>query len=213
MACFNFRLKNGWSKEKIIQFFQDMGYNYRDTNKKSIKKGNDYILTEEFIRNRIGGRNHIFIEFGRKFSGTHFPRMKIYAHYDIIKIKNGKERHYPDKTEFRNIKEMHNIHKKLKSAKLGFMEEKDKNCAHGTIDLNEKEKLIVVISKDYSQYNTVKYRKKISSIQYVLQIIEQYKYVHIICVCAFIASNKCHILKKHKAIKELNRIIDEMKNL
>lgn len=83
MVCVNFRLKTQWEKNQIISFFTEIGYNYRRTNKKSIKLGNELIRTEEFLRRskNCKGRNHIFAEIGRKYSGkAHHPQMKVYAH-------------------------------------------------------------------------------------------------------------------------------------
>ncbi len=161
MVCVNFRLKTVWKKDEIVEFFKDLGYVYRGTNKKSIKVEDKHVPTEEFIKRKQKGRNHIFVEIGHKYSGTsHPPQMKIYAHYDIIKIVKGREKHFSDRNEERNLKEINRIEKQLKFKKLGHLELKDKNCAHGTFELVHSDKLNKIIEKDYIKYEKGKFRMK-----------------------------------------------------
>ena len=215
MVCVNFRLKTQWDRSQIIDFFEELGYDYRRTNKKSIKIGTDFVHTEEFLRyskNRKG-RNHIFVKIGRKYSGkSHHPQMKVYAHYDLIKFVKGKEKHFTDKNEGRNIKEIDRIEKQLKLKELGYLEHKDKNCAHGTIELTYSDRLNGILAQDYVNYDIGKYRRKLNSHQFTLTIIYQYKYIHIICVYAIITKDNHHILKKVKAERELERIKKKLKD-
>ena len=114
MVNVNFRYKTGISERQIIKFFTDIGYIHRGTNKKSVKVEDEYLKTEEFVRDVGPGRYHLFIAFGRKYSGTvHYPQIKSFLHYDYVKMKEGEERHYPDLNECRNFREICRIEDEL----------------------------------------------------------------------------------------------------
>lgn len=212
MVQINYRIHYEIPSERILQFFKDIGYEYRGKNKKSIKKGDERVVAHEFLRTKGKGRFHIFVEFGYKASGTEpYPQAKLYAHYELVKNVRGHEVHIPiDDTHF-EMEEMYRIHRKLKEHKFGFMEHKDIFCAHGTHRIEAKKKLLEIITRDYPEnYDILKYRRREDNVQYVISIIEQYKYLHIILVCAHI-EGKEHILQKEEAEAELNRIFEEVK--
>jgi len=206
MVNVNFRIGYEITKDRIINFFKDFGYTHRGLNKTAIKIEDEYIPTDEFIRNTNSGRFHLFIALGQKYSGKEkYPQVKIFLHYDIVKNVNSKVRHFPDSKESRNMKEIFRIEKKLVMENIGFLEEKDRNCAHTTLEYSYKPELLKTLKKDYKRYDKGKYRKRFNSSQCVISIIEQEPYIHIICVYATII-NREHILNKKKSEKELERI-------
>jgi len=213
MVQINYRIHYGIPSEILLQFFKDIGYGYRGKNKKSIKKGGERVVAHEFLRTEGKGRFHIFVEFGYKTSGTEaYPLAKLYAHYELVKNVRGREVHIPIDDKNFEMEEMYRIHRKLKERKFGFMEHKDIYCAHGTHRIEAKKKLLEIITRDYPEnYDILKYRRREDNVQYVISIIEQYKYLHIILVCAHI-EGKEHILQKEEAEAELNRIFEEVEH-
>ncbi len=208
MVRVNFRKNYGVEESRIIQFFKDLGYEHIGSNNKSIMVEDKMIPTEVFVRNTKAGRYHLHLEFGYKYSGTEkYPQIKIFAHFDVIKVVHGREKHFADRKEKRDIKEMYKIGKKLKEEELGFLEEKDQKCAHGTLEIRNKDKLMEYIKKNkYKKYDKGKYRKELLDSQYTLSLFSQEKFIHVVCVYAKIVGYE-HILKKPMAIAELNRII------
>ncbi len=210
MVSVNFRINDGIENQKIIEFFKDIGYEYIGANKKSIKVEDDYLNTEIFIRNTKNGRYHIYLAFSKKYSGTEeYPQLNIFLHFDIKKIVKGKEKHFPDRNEKRNMKEIYRIEKIFKTTRLGFLEVKDIMCAHATIDLEDKEKLLEILGRDYTEYDKWKFRKRFNLSQCTISLHEQVRFIHIVCVYAKIVG-KDHDLIKAKAIKELDTIIDQI---
>jgi len=207
MVSVNFRIGYEIEHDRIIKFFKDFGYILKRTNMTAIRVEDEYIPTEEFVRCTQSGRFHLFIAFGQKYSGTElYPQVKIFLHYDIVKTIKGHIKHFPDRNECRNFREIYRIEKKLISENIGFLEEKDRNCTHMTMEISKLSKFRDIILGDYEKYEKGKYRKRFNSSQYAISIIEQEPYVHIVCVYAKIV-NKEHILDKRKSDKELERII------
>lgn len=212
MVCVNFRIEYGIKNERIIDFFKEIGYSYRRLNKKSVSVEEIFISTEEFIRKTNSGQFHLFISFGQKYSGSEgYPQVKVFLHYDIIKRINGKEKHIPDSNERRNLKEIYRIEKEMIKRYIGFLEEKYRNCAHLTLKITYKDKLMEIIRKEYIRYDKGKFRRKLNNSQFVISIIDQNPYIHIICVYAKIV-NRNHILKKKMSEKEIQRIKGLIKN-
>jgi len=207
MVRVNFRMNDGIENSQILQFFKDIGYEHILSDNKSIKVEGEIIPTEVYVRATQNGRYHLHIAYGNKFSGhIKFPQVKVFAHFDIKKMIRGKERHIPDRNEKRNLSEMYRIGKKMEDNNLGFLEEKDKNCAHGTLNGENKDRLIEYIKKeDYKRYAKGKYRKRLKDAQFTLAIFEQEKYIHIVCVYAKIV-REYHDLFKNKAVEEFDRI-------
>jgi len=207
MVCVNYRIEYEVKIEEIIDFFKEIGYIYRRLNNKAVSVEEIFISTYEFIRKKNSGQFHLFISFGQKYSGSEaYPQVKVFLHYDIFKIVKDKERHFPDTNERRNMKEIYRIEKELIKKNIGFLEEKDRNCAHATVKITLKEKIMVEILSKYRRYERGKYRRRFNSSQYVINLIEQDPYIHIICVYAKIL-NKEHILIKVRSEKELKRIL------
>lgn len=85
MVSVNYRIVYGIENEKIIDFFKEIGYSYRRSNKKAVKVEVEYIPTEEFLKYTNSGRFHLFITFGKKNSGTEaYPQVKVFLHFDVI---------------------------------------------------------------------------------------------------------------------------------
>ncbi|MBY9007987.1 MAG: hypothetical protein KGD63_14695 [Candidatus Lokiarchaeota archaeon] len=119
MVRVNFRINDGIENYQILQFFKNIGYEYIKSQDNSISVEGEVILTDVFIKNTKSGRYHLHITFGEKYSGTEqYPQVKVFAHFDIKKHVNGKERHFFDRNERRNMNEMYRIDKKMKKAKL-----------------------------------------------------------------------------------------------
>lgn len=208
MVRVNFRIKDGVENRQFLQFFEDIGYEHIKSNDTSIKIEGEVIPTEVFVRNTKNGRYHLYVAFGRKYSGTeHYPQVKVFAHFDIIKEINGQERHFADRNEERNMDEMYRIDKKMKKAKLGFLEIKDKSCVHGTLDAKDKAVLMDYIDRNFKKYDKGKYRKRMDGAQCTISLFEQEKFIHIVCVYAKIVG-KDHDLIKSKAKEEFNKISD-----
>ncbi|KKN64288.1 hypothetical protein LCGC14_0493330 [marine sediment metagenome] len=207
MVRVNFRKNYEIENEKIIKFFKDIGYEHIGSNNQTIKVEDEIIPTEVFVRNTQNGRYHLHVAFGFKYSGTErYPQTRVFAHFDIKKIVRGKERHFADRNEKRNICEIERIGKRMKEADLGFLEEKDQKCAHGTLDLANKEKLFEYINKNgYKKYEKGKFRKKMNGSQCTLALFKQEKFIHVVCVYARYIGT-FHNLIKPKAIAELHKI-------
>lgn len=206
MVRVNFRKKYEVENNQIIQFLKDYGYEHIGSNDKSIRVEDVIIPTEVFVRYARPGRYHLYIAFGFKYSGTeNYPQIKVFAHFDIIKVVRGIEKHFADHTP-RDLKEMKKIGKQLEENELGFLEEKDRKCAHGTLEMKNNEKLMEYIGLNkYKKYEKGKYRKRLTDSQYTLSLFSQEKFIHIVCVYADIVGSM-HILKKSKANAELTRI-------
>lgn len=214
MVRVNFRMNDGIENQQILQFFKDIGYEHIASENKSIKVEDEIIPTEVFVRNTQSGRYHLNIAFGNKYSGhIKFPQVKVFAHFDINKIIGGKEKHIPDRNEKRNLKEMYRIGKKIEAKKLGFLEEKDQKCAHGTLNGENKNQLMEFLkAENYKRYAIGKYRKRLNGAQFTLAIFEQEKYIHIVCVYAKIVRGY-HNLNKYKALEEIKRIEQFIKKM
>jgi len=207
LACINFRINYEIEQENVIQMMQKMGYLYRGENNKALKIEDTPLLSHEFIRNTKKGRYHLFIVFGEKDSGTEdYPQAKVFAHFDIIKYKKGKERHFPDLNEKRVFREIYRIEEKLIKNGIGFLEDKDRYCAHRTIRVENLTELLKILNKEYSKYKKGKYRKRFHQYQIVINLIEQDPYLHIVLVYAD-TSYKEHLLLKKRAKNELKNLL------
>jgi len=211
MVAINFRLPYGYNKKEVLALLKKLGYDSRGTNSNSIKIADKPLLAEELIREQNSGRYHLFAAFGRKASGTeHYRQMKTLLHYDLIKTHNGKERHYPDLNEKRNWRELYRIEKAFKRHKLGRIELKDRYCAHRTVRLDLKARILENLrANGYYCYEIEKYRKRMNGSQCVFCFLDQEPYMHIVCVYATIR-NKKHILSKKKSKRELKRIFAQV---
>ena len=190
--------------------FKEIGYRLIETNNESIRVEDEVLTTDVFVRNSTGGRFHIYIAFGRKYSGVvKYPQLKVFAHHDIFKLIKGELRHIADKDEQKNMEEMFRISRKLRAAHLGTLEYKDRNCAHATLKLKIKNELLAIINRQYEKYDRGKYKKKIHGAQFTISIFKQRRYIHVVCVYAEYTKT-VHKLIKLRAIKELNRIIFEL---
>ena len=88
------------------------------------------------------------LAFGFKYSGTEkYPQVKVFAHFDIIRMVKSHEKHFADRTEKRVMKEMYKIGKLLEAEQLSFLEEKDQKCAHGTLNIEHKQKIMEYIKR------------------------------------------------------------------
>ncbi len=207
MVSVNFRVNYGIKKESILNFLKNIGYEHIGTNSTSIKVEDEYLNTDIFVRNTRNGRYHLYFTLGKKYSGTEdYPQLKVFLHYDIKKVIKGKEKHLHDKNEERNMREIYKIEKKIIKAKIGFLEIKDKMCAHTTIDSKDENKLMEILQRDFKKYDKGKYRKKYNSSQCTIALFEQEKFIHIVCVYAKIVG-KDHKLIRSNAVVELKNII------
>ncbi len=207
MVSVNFRINYGIKKLDIFNCLNNMGYEHIGTKNSSIKVEDEYLNTDVFVRNTKNGRYHLYFTLGKKYSGTEeYPQLKVFLHYDIKKVIKGKEKHFHDKNEERNIREIYKIEKKLVKAKIGFLEIKDRMCAHTTIDLEDKNKLLEILQTDFKRYDKGKYRKRYNSSQCTIALFEQEKFIHIVCVYAQIVGKE-HDLIKSKAISKLRNIV------
>ncbi|KKN36300.1 hypothetical protein LCGC14_0775030 [marine sediment metagenome] len=208
MVRVNFRKNYGVEESRIFQFFKDLGYEHIGSNNKSIMVEDKIIPTEVFVRKTKVGRHHLHLAFGYKYSGNEkYPQIKVFAHFDVIKVIHGREKYFADRREKRDIKEIYKIGKKLKEESLGFLEEKDQKCAHGTLEMKCNDKLMEYIAKrKYKKYEKGKYRKELLDSQYTLSLFSQEKFIHVVCVYAKVIGYR-HVLDKRIAGTELNRII------
>ena len=143
MVSVNFRINYGIKKEEIFNSLRNIGYEHIGSKNTSIKVEDEYLNTDIFIENTKNGRYHLYSILGKKYSGTEeYPQLKVFLHYDIKKVIKGKEKHIHDKNEERNMREIYKIEKKLIKAKIGFLEIKDKMCAHTTIDSKDGSKFL-----------------------------------------------------------------------
>jgi len=210
MVSVNFRINYGIKKEVIFNCLKNVGYEHIGTNNSSIKVEDEYLNTDIFVRNTKNGRYHLHLAFGKKYSGSEeYPQLKVFLHFDIKKVIKGKEKHLHDKNEERNMKEIYKIEEKIIKAKIGFLEIKDKMCAHTTIDLKDENKLLAILQTDFKKYDKGKYRKRYNLSQCTIALFEQEKFIHIVCVYAKIVG-KDHDLIRSKAISELKNIIQEV---
>ena len=143
MVSVNFRINYGIKKLDIFNCLKNMSYEYIGTNNNSIKVEDEYLNTDVFVRNTKNGRYHLYFALGKKYSGTEeYPQLKVFLHFDIKKVIKGKEKHLHDKNEERNMREIYKIEENFIKGKVGFLEIKDKLCAHTTIDLKDESKLL-----------------------------------------------------------------------
>ena len=206
MVSIDYRLNYGISREFIIDMFKSLGYFHIGKKKKALKKGNNWIPTEEFVKIYEIGRFHIFIEFSSKSSGTEaYPQVDVHAHYDYFRKKGEKELHITRRNIRKDLKEMYDIHDALKEYNYGHMEDKSHYSAHDTVKNNHLKFLVKEIKKDYKYDQDGKYKKKLPNGQITFQIIGQRRYSHVVCVYAI---GEKHDLYRDKALEELNRIMD-----
>jgi len=201
------------SKKFVIkEFFQKIGYKNIRENTKEVLRGDEYIRTDEYIREINTGRYHLYIAKGQKSSGLiHYPTIKILGHFDIDKPKNGKPRHIWDKNERRITNEMYRIDKELKKVKIGSMEYKDKYCAHMSLEINDFNKVLrIIIGNGYEKYDNGKYKRRVNSHQYALQLIRKGRFIDFVCVCAYIGDHT-HTLVKIMAEEELSKLMQKFK--
>ncbi|MGV9141330.1 MAG: hypothetical protein ACOC1X_00165 [Promethearchaeota archaeon] len=211
MVCVNFRITYEKDRDDISQFFKNIGYKHRGVNKKSLKLEDQYLISDEFIRKTKKGRYHLFIHLGEKYSGTEsYPQAKIFAHFDIRDTKKKQKRHFPDLNEKRIFREIYRIEKEMVKVGLGFLEEKDRKCVHGTIRIEKLPNLLEILNKEYVRYDKGKFRRRFDHFQIVINVIEQDPYVHLVLVYANI-SNKVHKLLKMKAKKEFEKLLGFLK--
>ena len=208
MVSIDYRLEYNVTKEQVLNLFKTIGYFHVRSKKKSVKKGGKWLAAEEFIKVDKGGRFHIFIEFSTKSSGTEpYPQVDVHAHYDYFKKKGEKEVHVTRRNLKRDLDEMYDIHRALKEAGYGHMEFKSHSSAHDTIKNNYLKFFIEELQPSYEYDKDGKYKKKIENGQITVQIIEQRRYSHIVCVYAI---GDKHDLFRDNALEELNRIMDNM---
>lgn len=196
----------GWTEEKICNFFQDIGYTHRGTKEQSLRVSNKFIPTEEFIKIEENGRHHILIVFKKKV-------MKIYGHYDLFLPVDGEIKHFTDRTEKKTIDEMYLIHKHMKKAKLGKISPYNRNRVQATLEIKYEEKLIKILSVDYSKpkkSKKIKYTKWDTSnmLKYTLHYIYQNKFIHVECSCSRLRPK--YRQSRDDAKKELKRIMSLM---
>ncbi len=209
MVSVNFRINYGIEYEKIYDFFKDINYEHIGTKRDSIKVEEEYLKLEDFVRNTQNGRYHLQFSFGFKTSGTEkYPQLKLFLHFDFKKVRRGKEIHIADMNEYRNMNEIKKIEKKYISAGLGFLEEKDKNCAHATIGLKDKENLLKILQKEFVRYDPWKYKKEKPASQYIIALFEQENFIHIVCVFAKIVGKE-HILQWGNSKNKLESILEK----
>jgi len=130
----------------------------------------------------------------------------VFLHHDIKKVIKGKEKHLPDRNEKRNMDEVYRIEKQLLSEKIGFLEIKDRQCAHATIDLKDKDALLKILNEEFKSYDKWKFRKKFNSSQCTISLFEQGNFMHVVCVHADI-KNQDHVLNKAKSLASLKSIL------
>ncbi|MFX0134272.1 MAG: hypothetical protein ACFFDN_11570 [Candidatus Hodarchaeota archaeon] len=209
MVCVDFHLKIAF--EEFHKFLESIGYIFIGSDEKSLKFMGKWLSTEVFIRKTKKGRHHFYVEYGRKLTGTrHYPRAKIFAHYDIIRLnKNNQKRHFFDSSDIRTLKELHRIEKLMNKNNYGSLAFKDQHSAHSTLkfeDRNSLNTLYKLIKKEYEIDELERYKKTQGNTQYIIHFIEQKKYVHVICICALKIPHKPDVLLEKKALKEINRI-------
>lgn len=208
MVSIDYRLHYGVKEQQIIDMFKSLDYIHIRKKKKALKKGGNWISAEEFIKIYENGRFHIFVEFSTKSSGTEaYPQVDVHAHYDYFKKKGEKEVHITRKNILRDLDEMFDIHGALKKYSYGYMEYKSSNSAHDTIKNTYLKCIVAELNRDYQYDKDGKYKKKLSNGQITIQIIEQRRYSHIVCVYAI---GKKHDLFRDKALDELDRIMDNV---
>ena len=206
MVSIDYRLNYDVSEQQVIDMIKSLGYFHIKKRKRALKKGQNWIPTEEFVKIYENGRFHIFVEFSSKSSGTEaYPQLDVHAHFDYFRKKGEKEIHVTRRNIRRDLNEMYDIHHTLKEYNYGYMEYKSHNCAHDTIKNNYLKFLVEVLKKEYKYDQDGKYKKKLPNEQVTFQIIEQRRYSHIVCVYAI---GEKHDLFREKASKELNRIMD-----
>ncbi len=106
---------------------------------------------------------------------------------------------------------MYRIDKELLKAKIGSMEYKDKFSAHKSFEINDFNEIIgIIILKGYKMYDLGKYKRKVNSHQYAIQLIRKGKYLYFVCVCAYIKKGNPHILKKDLAEEELRILLSQI---
>ena len=94
MVSIDYRLTYDVLEQQVIDMFKSLGYFYIGKKKKALKKGKNWIPTEEFVKIYEIGRFHIFVEFSTKSSGTEaYPQVDVHAHFDYLKKKGEKEIH------------------------------------------------------------------------------------------------------------------------
>ena len=121
MVRVNSRQNYGVENSQIIQFFKGIGYEHIGTNNKTIRVEDQIIHTEVFVRKTNKGRYHLHLAFGFKYSGTEkYPQVKVFAHFDIIRVVKSHEKHFADRTEKRVMKEMYKIGRLLEAEQLGY---------------------------------------------------------------------------------------------
>jgi len=208
MVSMDYRLEYNVTREQVLDLFKSIGYFHVRTKKKSVKKGDIWVSAEEFIKVDEKGRFHIFVEFSTKSSGTEpYPQVDVHAHYDYFKKKGEKEFHVTRRNIMRDLDEMYAFHKALKEAGYGFMEFKSNNSAHDTIRNSYLKILIKELQPSYEYDKDGKYKKKLKNGQITMQIIEQKRFSHVVCVYAI---GEKHDLFRDKALEELNRIMENV---
>lgn len=206
MVSIDYRLSYDVSEQQIIDMFKSIGYFHIGKRKKALKKGNNWIHTEEFVKIYEIGRFHIFVEFSSKSSGNEaYPQVDVHAHFDYFRKKGEKEIHVTRRNIRKDLNEMYDIHHALKEHNYGHMEDKSHYSAHDTFKNNYLKFLVKVLEKDYKYDQDGKYKKKLPNGQITFQIIGQRRYSHVVCVYAI---GKKHDLYRDKASEELNRIMD-----
>ena len=212
MVLVNFRINYRIKIPTINKVLKNAGYEYISESNTAIQVEDKYLNTEVFIRNSKNGRYHLFTAHGKKYSGSEeYPQLNIFLHYDIKKTIKGKERHIADRNEKRNMDEIYRIEAKFLLKKVGFLEIKDRMCAHTTIDLADKDKLLGILQTEFKKYDKWKFRKKYNSSQCTISLFEQENFIHIVCVYAELIG-KDHKLNKPKSIHSLKNILTQVCN-
>ncbi len=208
MVSIDYRLHYGVEEQEVIELFKSIGYVYIRKKKKALKKGDKRFSAEEFIKLYENGRFHIFIEFSSKSSGTEaYPQVDVHAHYDYFRKKGEKDIHVTRRNIKRDMNEMYEIHKALKEHEYGYMEYKSHNSAHDTIKNTNMKFLLAELNQKYQYDKDGKYKKKLPDGQITLQIIEQRRYSHIVCVYAI---GEKHDLYRDEAKEELKVLMEKV---
>lgn len=123
--------------------------------------------------------------------------------------KKEQKRHFPDLNEKRIFREIYRIEKEMVKVGVGFLEEKDRNCAHGTNKIEKLSNLLEFLNRDYIRYDKGKFRKRFDHFQVAISVIQQNPYANIFLVYAD-TSYKVHKLLKGKAKNELKNLMNKI---
>lgn len=210
MVRVNFRKNDGIEEGQIFKFFKGLGYKHVESNSETINVEDEIIPTEEFVRDTEAGRYYLNLAFGYKYSGNEkYPQINVFSRFGNKKLSTRREKRYTNPEDKRDIEEMYRIGRKLKEEELGFLEEKDQKCAHGTLHMLYYYSLMEYIDMNhYKKYDKGKYRKEFERIdsQCSLSLFREYEFFHVVCVYADVKVYWYRLVKS-SAESILNQII------